>query len=169
MLHTLFRLVGVHYSCGDFGAVETTARTILATVPNDLAAQQFLGLAYYRTGRKAEAMRILDAHPPQYPCAARFEAVRDVDFLSRNGYSAAAACHVEATQRSRDLALAWYDVGRILSDLGRPEPALRAFQAALAACPGDPGAILGMGPFAPRVEPAELASHRAPVADEDDE
>ncbi len=38
------------------------------------------------------------------------------DFLSRNGYSAA-ACHVESTRRNPDLAQAWPDLGLELSEL----------------------------------------------------
>ncbi len=173
MLHTLFQLVGIRYSCGDFNAVESTARSILETVPNNLAALQFLGLAYYRSGRKAEALQILEAEAPQQDPASRFEAEPGDDFLSRNGYSAAAACHVEATQRNRDLALAWYDLGVLLDELGRPEPALRAFQSALAACP-DYGndklasAKLALGPFTPRVEAANLFAGRGSVVDDDD-
>jgi tetratricopeptide (TPR) repeat protein len=169
MLHTLFRTVGAQYSNGNLDAVESAVRSILAMVPNDLASLQFLGLVYYRTGRKTEAIRILEAQAPQQDQALRFETAPGDDFLSRNGYSAAAACHVEATQRNRDLALAWYDLGLVLNELGRHESALRAFRSALAACPGHSNAMLAMSSVAldlkARAQPVSSDSSSA----EDDE
>jgi tetratricopeptide (TPR) repeat protein len=169
VLHTLFQLVGIHYSGGDFSKVESAARSILATVPNDMASLQFLGLAYFRTGRKAEAMQILDAAPPEQDCTPPLEAAPGGDFLSRNGYSAAAACQLEATQRNPDLALAWYDLGVILSDLGRTELALRAFRSALAACPSYPSAMQALGPFTAQGEAGTRTAERTSAAAEDDE
>jgi len=169
MLHTLFQTIGAQYSTGNLAAVESAARSILSTVPNDQASLQFLGLVYYRTGREDEAVRILDAEPPQPDGPLRFEAASDKDFLSRNGYSAVAACHVEATQPSPDLAMVWYDLGVVLSELGRPDKALHAFRSALATCPAIPGPKLGMVPIALDVAAALPASDGGASMTDDDE
>jgi tetratricopeptide (TPR) repeat protein len=169
MLHTLFQMVGVNYSSGNLNAVESAVRSILATVPNDLTSLQFLGLVYYRTGRKAEAMRILESEPPQPDPPSRFDAAPGVDILSRNAYSAVAACHVEATHRSSDLAMVWFDLGVVLSELGKPERALGAFRSALAACPAKPKANWVLGPIAMDLAPTVRATDLGPLPLEDDE
>jgi len=46
MLRMLFQLIGIHYANGNFGAIEAAVRGLFATVPNDFASLQLLGLAY---------------------------------------------------------------------------------------------------------------------------
>lgn len=150
MLRTLFQMIGAHYASGDFAAVESALRSVLAAVPNDSASLRFLGLVYYRTGRKAEAMHILRTTPSLPGTEPHSGAAAAEDFLGRHGYSAAAACHVEATQRNPDLALAWFDLGVAFGELGLPARAVAAFQAALLARPGFPAALRAMSALAER-------------------
>jgi tetratricopeptide (TPR) repeat protein len=148
----LFQLIGVHYANGNFAAVEAAVRSLLATVPNDLASLQFLGLVYYRTGRTQEAIRIFDSTPIARESAQRFEMESGDDSVSRNDYSAAAACRIEATHRNADLAHAWYDLGLTLNHLGRPDRAVVAFRSALIARPAFPEATEALGSIAPCVD-----------------
>jgi len=171
MLRTLFHLIGAHYASGNYGAVESTLRSVLATVPNDPASLQLLGLVYYRTGRKAEAMDILQSMPPLAFAQTQFERSSGGNFLGRNAYSAAAACQLEATQRNPDLALAWLDLGLTFAEMGQPDRAILAFRSALLSRPGFPAAVGAMNSLAQR---AGMTLHAAGVEppsemiDEDD-
>jgi len=127
MLHALFQLLGSHYANDDLGAVEGLLRSILATVPNDPTSMKFLGLVYYRTGRIDQAERLFDMAARRQRSCTSFEIQPHDDFLSRHGYSAMAACHLEATRPDRNTARTWYDLGLVLGDLGRREEATVAF------------------------------------------
>jgi len=144
MLRTLFHMIGRHYANGNLGAAESSVRSVLAAVPNDPASLQFLGLVYYRTGRKAAAIDILNAAPPLCASQSPLQAMRSDDFLGRNRYSAAAACQVEATQRNPDLAQVWLDLALTLGELDQPARAVDALQYALLAQPGFPAAVRAM-------------------------
>jgi tetratricopeptide (TPR) repeat protein len=157
MLRLVFQLIGTHYASGNLNAVEGTVRSILAAVPNDQTALQFLGLVYYRTGRKAEAIRIFDDVPAQSDFTVPARSDSGDDFLSRNGYSATAACHVAANDHNPDLALAWYDLGLTLRELDRPKHAAGAFRCALAARPGFADATVAFNTMTPR-DPAPVCA-----------
>jgi cytochrome c-type biogenesis protein CcmH/NrfG len=144
MLRVLFQMFGNYYSQGNLGSVEIIVRSILATVPGDMASLQFLGLVYYRTGRTSDAIHVFDMAAPTAQTLTPIEGPADADFLSRNGYSAAAACQLEATGRSAGLAKAWYDVGLTLVDLGHASRAVSAFRAALISRPSFPAAELAV-------------------------
>jgi tetratricopeptide (TPR) repeat protein len=169
MLHTLFQQIGIEYSRGRFNEVESAARAILTTVPDDFASLQLLALAYYRSGRKVEALEILNADSQENDQTLQADAEAGEDFLSRNGYSAAAACQLAATRQSPELALAWYDLGMIWTELGRSDRALRAFRSALAACPAHLSTLPDFGPFMSLGEPSACAAdRRSPALDEDE-
>jgi len=144
MLRTLFHMIGSHYANGNLGAAESSVRSVLAAVPNDPASLQFLGLMYYRTGRKAAAMDILNTAPPLCAAPSPQQPARSDDFLGRNGYSATAACQVQATQRNPDLAQVWLDLALTLGELDQPARAVDALQYALLAQPGFPAAVRAM-------------------------
>ncbi len=140
MLRILFQMLGDHYGQTNLRDVEIVVRSILATVPRDVSALHFLGLVYYRTNRRAAAVDVFNratlgpedllAMPPE----------TGDDFLARNGYSAEAACHLEATRPSPGLAKAWYDVGLALAELGHPRRAVSAFRTSLVSQPEFPAA-----------------------------
>jgi tetratricopeptide (TPR) repeat protein len=144
MLRVLFQMFGNSYVQANFGGVEAIVRSILATVPGDMASMQFLGLIYYRTGRTADAIHAFEMAAPTPEKLPPIEFPADKDFLARNGYSAAAACQLEAIGRNPGLAKAWYDVGLTLADLGHPRRAVSAFRAALISRPSFPAAVLAV-------------------------
>jgi len=141
MLRVLFQMFGDYYVQGNFSGVEIITRSILSTVPGDSASLQFLGLIYYRTNRMNDAIQAFDLAAATPRTTAPIEYPADADFLARNGYSAAAACQLEATGRSAGLAKAWYDVGLTQVDLGHPRRAVSAFRAALVSRPCFPAAV----------------------------
>ena len=141
MLRVLFQMFGNAYVQANLGSVEAIIRSILATVPGDMASLQFLGLIYYRTGRTADAIHAFELAAPTPEKLPPIEFPADEDFLARNGYSAAAACQLEAIGRNPGLAKAWYDVGLTLANLGHPRRAVSAFRAALISRPSYPAAV----------------------------
>ena len=131
MISTLVDLLGNFYASNDFTNVEAIARSIHASVPGDQVSLQFLGLAYYRTGRVKEAIRIFDKVLPRRRAAP--------------GDSAAAACYRQATRRSPHLAQAWFDLGTALLELKKFDLALPAFHSSLKAQPELTQAMLAIG------------------------
>jgi hypothetical protein len=132
MLRTLFQMLGDNYGQTRLRDVEVIVRSILAAVPGDATALQFLGLVYYRTGRRPDALRAF----------ARAASAPDPGevFFDRNCFSAAAACQREAQRPSSGLAFAWYDMGVSLAELGYPHRAVCAFRASLVSRPQFPAA-----------------------------
>ena len=135
MIRAMIDLLSSHYHSGDWSNVEAIARSILAAVPDDHVSLQFLGLAYYKSGRIADAVRIFtgrqrpEAH--DQPLRLRF----GQGYLSRDDYAAAAACYEAATRRDPQLAAAWHDLGKAQVDLMFCRQAINAFRAALIADP----------------------------------
>jgi len=147
MLSTLVDLLGNFYVSNDLPNFEAIARSIHAAVPGDQVSLQFLGLAYYRTGRVKDAIRIFDRvvrrRKPTHELERR-QGPRDD--------SATAACYREATRHCPELAQAWYDLGMVLQDLGKYEQAIPAYRSALIAQPKFPQALLAMGRAALHVD-----------------
>lgn len=61
MINALFDLLGTFYQSGEFAQAEWMARSILQAIPDDLVSLQLLGLVYYRTRRRSEAMQAFSA------------------------------------------------------------------------------------------------------------
>lgn len=74
MINALFDLLGAFYQSGDLAQAEWIARSILRAIPDDSVSLQFLGLVYYRTRRRAQALRFFAAAagdlPREQPTAA---------------------------------------------------------------------------------------------------
>jgi len=151
MIGALVDLLGNYYVSKDYSNVEAIARGILAAVPEDQVSLQFLGLAYYRTGRTEDAIGIFDQVARQRKAEDEIEWKPGDAYLQHDDY-AAAACYQEATRHNPDLALAWYDLGTALHELGKFEQAILAFRSALIAQPEYPQAMLAMGRTALHVD-----------------
>ncbi len=143
MISTLVDLLANFYARNDYANFETIARSLLNTIPNDQVSLQFLGLAYYRTGRIKDATRIFDKVIRRRKPAKAETELGDAD-LSQGDY-AAAACYQEATRHRPELAQAWYDLGTALMELGKYEQAIPAFRSSLMAQPESTQAILSLG------------------------
>lgn len=157
MISTLVDLLANFYARNDYANFEAIARSLLNAIPNDQVSLQFLGLAYYRTGRVKDATRIFDKVIRRRK-PSRVETHMDDVELSRVDH-AATACYQEATRHSPELARAWYDLGTALSELGKYEQAIPAFRSSLIAQPESTQAMLALGQAALRV-------NNIPVAEE---
>lgn len=123
MINTLVNLLGGFYESNDFVKVETIAHTIHTAVPEDQVSLKFLGLAYYRTGRIKDAMRLFDR------VQGRQDANRKIAPASiETGNSAVLAVAEEATRRVPYLAQAWRELGIALQKLRHPERSVPDFQ-----------------------------------------
>ncbi len=131
MISTLVDLLGNYYASNDFTNVEAIARSIHATIPGDQVSLQFIGLAYYRTGRVKDAIRIFDNVQQKRKPA--------------GGNAVAEVCYQQATRRSPYLGQLWYDLGTALLDLKKFELAIPAFRSSLKAHPESTRAMLAIG------------------------
>jgi tetratricopeptide (TPR) repeat protein len=122
VITALIDLMGTFYQAGNPGQMAVIARSMLATIPGDLVALQFLGLALYQLGQTEAAHRIFRR------VAERAEAEAQAD--SPTGVEPAAVTNYrEATGPASGLAEAWYLIGAILSRYGFRKAAERAFLA----------------------------------------
>lgn len=158
MIGALMDLLAGSYVSGHFGRVEAIARSLLVAVPDDRVSLQFLGLAYYRSGRIEQAKRVFERvinrrkkSLLRLPWRSHRQAPGEVA-------EAATICYAEATRPSCELAKTWFDLGMALNELGAPEKAISAFNAALAAQPDFPEAMLAMGSAALRAGDLDAAA-----------
>lgn len=125
MIDALFDLLGTFYQSGDFAQAEWIARSILQAIPEDIVSLQFLGLIYYRTQRRDEAMQAFRA--------------ADTDATTPSALGnlqpASTQCLHAASGHGAALAGAWYELGLVLFRLRRYRQAISALQAALSARP----------------------------------
>ena len=128
MIDALFDLLGTFYQSGNFDQAEWIARSILQAITDDIVSLQFLGLLYYRTRRRAQAVQVFAAAAGEVPASAAPE-------LVDSSLQASAQCRRAASARGSTLAGAWYDLGRLLLRLGHRQQAVNALQAAIAAQP----------------------------------
>ncbi|MFZ2628962.1 MAG: tetratricopeptide repeat protein [Rugosibacter sp.] len=142
MIGALVELLNNSYQSGNLAHVEVIARTLCAAIPDDVVSLQILGLAYLKTGRTADALKLFrkadrkNRHTP------------DIEPLADGGTqleSAATACYREATRKHAGLGRLWYDLGIALLSLKRPRQSIWAFRAALAARPAFPAALMALG------------------------
>jgi tetratricopeptide (TPR) repeat protein len=129
MIDALFDLLGTFYQSGNFEQAEWIARSILQAIPDDIVSLQFLGLLYYRTRRRAQAVQVFAAAAGEAPASAVPPAL------------ATAACKLRhsAGARRAPAARHWpapgMTSGRLLLRLGHRQQAVDALQAAIAAQP----------------------------------
>lgn len=151
MISTLVELLGNFYARNDFTNFEAIARSLLVAIPNDVVALQFLGLAYYRTGRVEDAIVVFDQVVRRAPPTGSTERTAS-GAVTADAKSAAAVCYQEATRRSAQLGKAWYDIGTTLLALGKLKLAAAAFHSALTAAPESTQAMLAVGQTALRID-----------------
>jgi hypothetical protein len=126
MISVLVDYLAAFYQTGNLNQVEVIARSLLAAVPDDLVALQFLGLALYQMGRVA------DAHLAFKRVAARQDQEEVWD--SSNVCEPAHVATLRAATRAHSgLADGWRRIALLLNGFGFHKPATRAFAAAMAA------------------------------------
>lgn len=144
MIGTLVELLNNYYQSGDLTHVEVIAQTIRAAIPDDVIALQVLGLAYLRTGRTSDAVRLFRNADRKARQMTGIESMVDGCGESRTEL-AASACYREATRKHSGFGGLWYDLGIALVSLKRPKQAIWAFRTALVANPAFPNALMALG------------------------
>ena len=126
MIPVLVEYLATFYQTGNLVQLEVTARSLLAAVPNNVVALQFLGLALYQMGRVDDArltFKRVAATPDQQE--------------QGDGRGVCEPAHVTvfraATRAHSGLADGWYRIALALKGFGFHSPAARAFKAGLAA------------------------------------
>jgi tetratricopeptide (TPR) repeat protein len=158
MIRTLLELLGNFYASNDLNNFEAIARNIHSTVPGDLVSLQFLGLAYYRTGRIADAIRIFDKATHRKNATRAHLTENPADEQPVDEPKATLSC-LESSRNNPDMAQVWFDLGTALQELGKHEQAIAAFQTAIASRPQFTEAMLASGQ-------AALAIGNLPLAED---
>lgn len=126
MITALIDLLGAYYQAGNFAQVATVARSMLSAIPGDLVALQFLGLAYYRSGRIDDARQVFQQVAQQLDQGEPGQIAGSSELASDITYR-------EATRPGSGLADGWYRIGKLLKGWRLTKPATLAFRAAMAA------------------------------------
>ena len=126
MITALVEYLAMFYQTGNMAQMEVIARSMLAAIPDDLVALQFLGLALYQSGRVDDAYRALTK------VADRQDRQMERD-VGTDCEPASAASYRAATREHSGLADGWYRIALVLNRFGFHKPATRAFEAASAA------------------------------------
>ncbi len=122
MIPALIDLLGTFYQAGNPAQMAVIARSMLATIPDDLVALQFLGLALYQLGRTDAAHRVFRTAAEKFEVEPRGNRPTTLELAAVTNYR-------EATRPSAGLAEAWHRIGLILSRYGFHGAAERAFHA----------------------------------------
>jgi hypothetical protein len=122
MITALIDLLGTFYQAGNPGQMAMIARSMLATIPDDIVALQFLGLALYQLGRIEASRRIFRKVAEDLETEPRADLATTLEPAATTNYR-------EATQPNSGLGEAWYRIGSISSRFGFHNAAERAFQA----------------------------------------
>jgi predicted Zn-dependent protease len=127
MITALLDLMATCYQAGNPSQMATIARSILASVPEDIVALHFLGLAFYQMGRMDAARQVFSRLRTRSLCRRRRS-----DWVT-TGEMATTKLLREASTPASGLSDAWRHIARAMSDLGFRRDATRAYAASLAA------------------------------------
>jgi hypothetical protein len=122
MIPALIDLLGTFYQAGNPGQMAVIARSMLATMPGDLVAMQFLGLALYQLGRADAALRVFHKVAEAFEFERRVQPPTTLELATVTNYR-------EATHPNAGLADAWHRIGQILTGYGFRIAAAQAFRA----------------------------------------
>jgi hypothetical protein len=130
MIPAMVDLLAGFYKTGHLDRMEAIARSMLVSMPDDVVALQFLGLALYLKGRMDDAYRTFKR------ASARFGDASPAASLPTTCESAASVSYREATRPDSGLADGWQRIAEILARFRFHKTAARALAAALAARSG---------------------------------
>ncbi len=126
MISALVDYLARFYQDGNLTQVEAITRSMLAAVPDDRVALQFLGLTLFQQGYLDDAQKTFERVAADQDHEAAWDARRVCE-------PAHVASFRAATRMHSGLAEGWYQIALALNSFGFQKPASRAFQAALAA------------------------------------
>jgi Flp pilus assembly protein TadD len=125
MITALLDLMGMCFQAENPGQMASIARTILSSIPEDIVALHFLGLALYQMGRIEAARRVFSqaCAPPK---------LRRKSDRGTSGERAATTMLREASMPAAGLSEAWQHIALAMRELGFRDAAERAYQKSLA-------------------------------------
>ncbi|HTY03398.1 MAG TPA: tetratricopeptide repeat protein [Rhodocyclaceae bacterium] len=127
MITALIDLMGTYYQAGNPGQMAVLARSILAAIPDDIVALQFLGLALYQMGRRESARQAFAKAVALTPRRRRG------DRLVTTGETASTKLQREASAPASGLSDAWRHIAHAMRALGFRGGATQAYETSLAA------------------------------------
>jgi len=125
MIYALVDYLAMFYQSGNLVQVEVIARSMLSSIPEDLVALQFLGLALYQMGRVDEARRMFSRAAAKLTSKEKSSSDDTCELAEDASLRA-------ATRRNSGLAEGWHRISQILSKLNFEVPAARALEASVA-------------------------------------
>lgn len=126
MITALIDLMGAYHQAGNLSQMEAIARSILAAIPEDMVALQFLGLALYEMGR-------IDAARQVFARVAAGSRRRRSSKLVTTGELASVTIYQEAARPRSGLGEAWQRIAHAMHSLGFRRAATRAYHTSLTA------------------------------------
>lgn len=126
MITALIDLMGTYYQAGNLPRMVVIARSILASIPEDVVALQFLGLALYQMGRIEAARQVFGR------VCARGSKPQANDLVT-TGESAATTILRVARAPASGLSDAWQHIAHAMHSLGFCNAATQAYETSLAA------------------------------------
>jgi Flp pilus assembly protein TadD len=126
MITALLDLMNTCFQAGNPGQMAAIARSILSSIPEDIVALHFLGLALYQMGR-TESARLVFRQASAAPNRRR-KSDRET-----TGEMAAATMLREASTPASGLSQAWQHIAIAMRELGFRDAAKRAYRTSLAA------------------------------------
>lgn len=127
MITALLDLMSSCFQDGNPAQMATIANAILASIPEDIVALHFLGLALYQMGRMEAARRVFRR------ASALPKRRRRSDQWTTTGEMAATTLLREASTPASGLGQAWRQIAHALHELGFRRQARRAYEASLTA------------------------------------
>lgn len=126
MITAFIDLLSDFYAAGNPGQMAVIARSMLETIPDDVVALQFLGLALYQLGRTEAARRVFRKVAEQFDREPRQKLPTTLEPASVTNYRV-------ATEPASGLADAWQRIALLLARFGFARASERAGRASLAA------------------------------------
>jgi hypothetical protein len=123
MITALIDLMGIYYQAGNLPQMAAIARSLLASIPNDIVALQFLGLALFQMGRVEAARQI-------FAKVAGAKGGMPIAKWLTTGELATATVYREAISPASGLGDAWQHIAQTLYRFGFPQAAKQASHAA---------------------------------------
>ena len=123
MITALVDCLAASCQTGNIAQVEALARSMLAAIPDNAVALQFLGLAFYQTGRVDDAHRVFEQVANQIDSKGEWDNCVDPRSVHIATFRA-------ATQVDSGLAEGWRQIVLALTKFGFKKLATRAYAAA---------------------------------------
>lgn len=126
MISLLVEYLAIFYQAGDAEQLAAIARSLLAAIPGDVVALQFLGMALYQMGRVGDAYRTFEEVAIKLDQGVFENSISTCELASAISFR-------EATIPHPGFAAGWLQIAQVLKRFGFQRLADRAQESAAAA------------------------------------